>query len=123
MNLEITGKLLSKLPQQSGQGKNGVWVKQEFVIETDDQFPKKVCIQVWGDKTKDLNPISEGDTLKASINIESREFNGKWYTDVKAWRIEKQGDQNTPVIPPPPDYDSMPPFPDQVNQPVDDLPF
>ena len=89
MSLEISGKLVAKLQQQSGQGKNGTWIKQDFIIETQEQFPKKLCISLWGDKAKDLDNIAIGETLKAGINVESREFNGKWYTDVKAWRIEK----------------------------------
>lgn len=90
-SMEITGKLLEKLPQQTGQGRNGTWVKQEFILETPGQYPKKVCVALWGDKAKEIDSISIGETIKASINVESREYNGKWYTDVKAWRIEKEG--------------------------------
>ncbi len=124
MSLEIVGKLIAKLPQQSGQGKNGTWVKQEFVIETQDQFPKKICMSLFGDKIKELDPIAQGETLKVYINIESREYNGKWYTDVRAWRIERQVNTSTTDMPPMPTEDSLPPFPEQVgNLPVDDLPF
>lgn len=90
--MEISGKLLMKLPLQSGVGKTGnAWKKQEFVIETQEAYPKKVCIQLWGDKADDLDSIQIGDMITASINVESREFNGKWYTDVRAWRIERAG--------------------------------
>lgn len=125
MSLEITGKVIAKLPQQSGQGKNGSWIKQDFVIETQDQFPKKVCISLWGDKAKELDAFAIGDTLKAGINIESREFNGKWYTDVKAWRIDKAGSLNQTTQAPMPTNDSLPPFLDPSNtfEPTDDLPF
>jgi len=125
MSLEITGKVIAKLPQQSGQGKNGTWIKQDFVIETQDQFPKKVCISLWGDKAKDLDAFAIGETLKAGINIESREFNGKWYTDVKAWRIDKAGSSNNSDQAPMPTNDSLPPFLDPSNtfEPTDDLPF
>ena len=124
MSLEIIGKLVTKLPLQSGQGKNGAWIKQEFILETPDQFPKKICISLWGDKAKDLDQIAIGDNLKASINIESREFNGKWYTDVRAWRIEKQGGTNSSDVPPMPSEENIPQFLEQsTNAPVDDLPF
>lgn len=125
MSLEIIGKLIAKLPQQSGQGKNGSWIKQDFIIETQDQFPKKVCISLWGDKAKDLDSIAIGETLKAGINIESREFNGKWYTDVKAWRIEKNSNSTKSEIPSMPGNDNLPPFLDPENkfEPSDDLPF
>ncbi len=124
MSLDITGKLVSKLPQQSGQGKNGTWIKQDFIIETLDQFPKKVCISLWGDKAKELDSIAIGETLKLDINIESREFNGKWYTDVKAWKMEKQG-ANQKSNAPMPNDDSLPPFLEPSNsiEPTDDLPF
>lgn len=87
--MEIIGRLLQKLPLQSGIGRTGnSWQKQEFVIETDEQYPKKVCANLWGDKTDALSAINIGDVVKVSFHLESREFNGKWYTDVKAWKIE-----------------------------------
>jgi hypothetical protein len=86
--MEIVGKVISLLPLQKGQGKNGEWKKQEFILETEGQYPKKVCISVWGDKVDQFR-ISEGEKLTASIEVESREFNGRWYTDVKAWRVVK----------------------------------
>lgn len=87
--MEIIGKLLQKLPLQSGIGRTGnSWQKQEFVIETIEQYPKKVCANLWGDKLDMLDTVNIGDTVKVSFSIESREFNGKWYTDIKAWKIE-----------------------------------
>ncbi|GAA4450558.1 DUF3127 domain-containing protein [Nibrella saemangeumensis] len=88
MALELTGKLVKVMPEVTGQGKNGAWNKQEFVIETIDQFPKKVCMTAWGEKANDLKQFTNGDTLKVTVNIESREYNDRWYTDVRAWRIE-----------------------------------
>lgn len=125
MNLEITGKLIAKLQQQSGQGKNGTWIKQDFVIETQEQFPKKVCISLWGDKAKELDNYNIGETMKAGINVESREFNGKWYTDVKAWRIDKASASKGADAAPMPSDESLPPFLDPTNkfEPTDDLPF
>ena len=87
--MEISGKLIQKLPLQSGVGKTGTsWQKQEFVIETVEAYPKKICANLWGDKVDALNAINIGDSVIVSFSIESREFNGKWYTDVKAWKIE-----------------------------------
>ncbi len=112
--MEITGKVIAKLPQQTGQGRNGSWVKQDFVIETPDQYPRKVCISLWGDKVKDLEAIQMGETVKASINVESREFNGKWYTDVRAWKLERQGASSSagthPTPPELPSSNEIPPF-------------
>ncbi|MFA6676573.1 MAG: DUF3127 domain-containing protein [Bacteroidales bacterium] len=129
MALEIVGKLDMKLPVQSGNSNRGPWKKQDFIIETPGQYPKKVCINVWGeDKVKDLEAFKEGDILKVSINIESREYNGRWYTDIKAWRIETNvadSPSNMPSTPPP-----MPvseplgaPSDNSSDESDDDLPF
>lgn len=89
MSLEITGKLIQKLPIQSGVSKTGNnWQKMEFVIETMDQYPKKVCANLWGDRIDQVDKLNFNDTVKVSFDLESREFNGKWYTDVKAWKVE-----------------------------------
>ncbi len=90
MSLEITGNLIQKLPMQSGvsasTGKN--WQKQQFVIETVEQYPRKICAMLWGDKADLLNQFNIGDMVKVSFDVESREYQGRWYTDVKAWKIE-----------------------------------
>lgn len=91
MALDIIGKLVQKMPVQGGTSARGSWSKQEFIVETQEQYPKKVCISLWGDKLKDLDDVQEGETITVSVNIESREFNGRWYTDVRAWRIQRAG--------------------------------
>ncbi|MDD4384917.1 MAG: DUF3127 domain-containing protein [Bacteroidales bacterium] len=124
--MEIAGKLIQKLDQQSGQSKNGTWVKQEFILETQDQYPKKVCVAVWGDKVKDIENLAIGESLKVSINVESREFNGRWYTDVKAWRIETMGSNpaSSSNVPETPSFDDLPPeMPMTQEGDMDDLPF
>src|ERR1700712_4620264 len=85
--MEITGTLLQLLTPQTGTGKNGPWKKQEFIIETSDMYPKKICLAAWGDKI-DISKFSLGQTVKASFDVESREYNGKWYTDVKAFNLQ-----------------------------------
>lgn len=84
--MDISGKIIAFLPAQTGQGKNGPWKKQDFIIETADNYPKKICIAVWGDKI-DLGSFKTGDQVTVSFDLESREFNGRWYTDVKAWKV------------------------------------
>jgi hypothetical protein len=91
MALEITGKLVKILQAQSGAGAKGNWVKQEFVIETTEQYPKKLCISLWGDKVENLKKYSLNDEIKVSFNLESREYNERWYTDIRAWKIESAG--------------------------------
>jgi len=92
MSLEIIGRIIQKLPLQSGQSAKGAWSKQEFIFETIENFPRKVCMSVWGaDKVAELSSFSEGETVKVSFNLESRSYNERWYTDVRAWRIERAG--------------------------------
>lgn len=86
--MEISGKIIQSLPEQSGNGRNGVWKKKDYILETEGNYPKKVCITVWGEKIEQFN-MQEGDQVNLGIEIESREFNGKWYTDVKAWKLDK----------------------------------
>lgn len=89
MALDITGKILQIMNETSGQSRSGNnWVKQEFIIETYDKFPRKVLISVMGEKVQDLKKFKPGEEIKASLNIESREYNGRWYTDVRAWKLE-----------------------------------
>jgi len=93
MSLEITGKLIHLMPEESGTGKTGNgWRKKNFVIETSDQYPKKIAFALWGDKIDLLESLNtkEGDVLKVSFEVESREYAGKWFTDAKAWRIQKE---------------------------------
>jgi hypothetical protein len=94
--MQLTAKLSQLLPIQTGTGKNGEWKKQDIIVETDGQFPKNVCISIWGDKINEQQ-LTIGNTLTIDFDIESREFSGRWYTDVKAWKIEVTN-QNTPFV-------------------------
>lgn len=86
--MEISGKVIQALAEQSGNGRNGQWRKRDYILETPGQYPKKVCLTVWGDKIDQFG-LQEGEEVTASIEVESREFNGKWYTDVKVWKVNK----------------------------------
>ena len=85
--MEIKGKLLKLLSPQSGEGKNGAWRKQEFVIETQGQYPKKVCLSLWGDKG-DQVAGKENQNVHVFFDLESREYNERWYTEARAWKVE-----------------------------------
>lgn len=94
--MEIQGKIISKLPPVSGQGKNGEWRLQEYVLETTEQYPKKVCFGLFGDRI-DKNPVEIDDFVTVSFDIESREWNGRWFTSIRAWKVEKVSQEpNTP---------------------------
>lgn len=86
--MEVIGRLVKILPEVKGTSKNGEWRKQEIIIETAEQYPKKVCVSLWGDKVDALAQFKMGDYMKASVNLESREYNERWYTDVRAWRLQ-----------------------------------
>jgi hypothetical protein len=120
--MEITGKIINILPEETGQGKNGPWKKQNFILETQEQYPKKVCIAVWGDKV-DLKSFGINENVTVGINIESREFNGKWFTDIKAWRVMKAASASPASSAP----EYVPPEREQAFEPeegpVNDLPF
>lgn len=114
--MELEGKIIQINPLQSGEGKNGTWKKQEYIVETKSQYPKKVCVTIWGDKIDQFN-IQQSEDVKLSIELESREYNGRWYTDVRAWKAEKAGgpefSAGEPEILPPsndPPLDEAPPF-------------
>jgi hypothetical protein len=86
--MEITGRIIQKLGLQEGTSAKGGWKKQDFIVETSEKFPKKVCVSAWTEKVDDLNRYNINDEVKLSVNLESREYNGKWYTDVRFWKIE-----------------------------------
>lgn len=122
MALEIEGTIVQLLPLQTGESARGAWKKQDYILETEGQYPKKVCFNVWGDKI-DTFGINQGDKVKVSVELESREFNSRWYTDVRAWRVEKAAAQPQGT---PPDFGGNgggfpPPPADDADG--DDLPF
>jgi hypothetical protein len=89
MALEINGVLTQVLAETTGTGKAGTWVKRDFVLETTgDKYPKKICFSAWGDKSAEISNYASGTELKVSFEVSSREYNGKWYTDLRAWKIE-----------------------------------
>ena len=129
MALEIEGRIAQKLNVQTGTSSRGAWSKQEFVIEYQEgNFPTQLCMNVWGDdKVRELDKYQVGDKVKISFNLSSREYNGRWYTDVRAWRIEPAAGQSyvqpqAPATPsmgaPMPTIDDMP-----GDSGMDDLPF
>ena len=132
--MEITGKIIAVLPEQGGVSKNGnEWKKQEYVLETHDQYPKKVCFQLFGADRIAQAAIQPGEELTVSFDIDSREYQGRWFTNISAWKIERAGAipaQGNPVEPSTPENfapASAPiasPAPDfGPANPIDDLPF
>jgi len=114
--IQIEGKIKEFKEVQSGEGKNGEWKKQNFIITTDGEYPKDVCITAWGD-TLNLSEYKANDNVIVSVNIESREYNERWYTDVKAWRIKLAGKPEQTTQAP------QKKEPENLNLPQDSLPF
>ncbi|MBI3234793.1 MAG: DUF3127 domain-containing protein, partial [Bacteroidetes bacterium] len=88
MALEIQGKVIKIMPAESGEKNGTAWSRQSFVIETADQYPKKICFGAFGDKVQIISKLKEGETVKVSFDVSSREYNDKWYTDLRPWKIE-----------------------------------
>jgi hypothetical protein len=102
--MEVIGTVFQVLPVVTGQGKKGQWAKQDVVLETEGQYPKKVCISIWGQDKINKYDLEFGMKVKASINLESREHNGRWFTEITAWKIEndsqpRQRQQEAPPAP------------------------
>ena len=127
--MEIKGKIIFDLQEQSGVSKAGNnWKKHEYVLETQETYPRKVFFNFFGDKA-DQYKLSVGKEYIVSFDIESREFNGRWYTDVRAWKAEESQGADTSAaasVPPmaqqAPIEAPVPPAPGAAGA-SDDLPF
>ena len=115
--MEISGKTIAVLDLVTGTSKAGkAFQKREFVIETAGQYPKKVCFQLFGDKVNDCPNV--GEEVKVSFDPESREWNDKWFTQLNAWKVERQGMQQPAQSVAP---QAQPPAP--YSQDQEDFPF
>tara|TARA_B100000963_G_C22201301_1_gene483226 strand:+ start:151 stop:510 length:360 start_codon:yes stop_codon:yes gene_type:complete len=90
MSLSIKGKLTRKLSVESGTSKAGKeWKKQTFLLDTGAQYNPEICFQLFGEeKIEMLKHHNEGDQVEVSFNLSSKEFNGRYFHNIDAWRIE-----------------------------------
>lgn len=90
--MEIKGTIIQALPEVSGVSRSGNnWKKREYVLEnTEGNFPRKVAFTCFGDNA-DRIQLKVGDRVNMFFDIESREFNGRWYTDIRCWRCDIEG--------------------------------
>lgn len=123
--MDFVGVVYRILPPQSGTSARGQWQKQEVVFELPDEFSRKVCVTFFGDRAQDAASLQVGDKLNVSVNIESREYNGRWYTDVRAWRIQKVQSEQPAAAPIPdlPPFETAEPAMPAGGDQFDDLPF
>jgi len=126
--MDISGKIIAILAQQTGEGRNGSWRSQDFVLETKEQYPKKICFNLFGSKIEQF-PIALQDEVKISFDIESREWNGRWFTTIRAWKVEKLQNTEHSIDEIPPYFDHAP-LPKEIpgsstssTEPDNDLPF
>ena len=118
--MEIHGKILSVLEEKTGispkTGKN--WRCGQYVLETIEQYPKKMLFEVFGeDKILGLN-IKAGEELTVFFDVDAREYNGKWYNQIRAWKVERQTETSTQNNLPPVSVEPFPPMTE-----TDALPF
>ena len=128
--MEVKGKIIQKFDLQSGTSKAGnPWKKQNYLLETLDSFPRKIYFDFFGDRA-DQYPLEVGDMITLSFDIECREYQGRYYTDIRGWKAEKI-DATAPAAPQAPVGPDAPPAPiaPPANEPTfeqtqeDDLPF
>lgn len=94
---DITGKIIAVLPTKSGTSARGTqWSSQTAVIETHEQYPKRVAFDVLGDKITEFN-LQVGEEVTVSFDINAREYNGKWWNSVNAWKVVRQVGQQAPM--------------------------
>lgn len=99
--MEFTGKIIAVLEKRGGTSKAGnAWSNQEYVIETHDQYPKKMCFEVFGDEKINQFNIQVGEELKVHIDVDARQWNDRWFNSIRAWRVERVGNN---IMPPPQD--------------------
>ena len=99
--MDIKGKIIQKMDPVGGVSKAGnQWKKQEYVLETLDSYPKKVKFDFFGDRA-DQYPLEVGDVITLSYDIESREFNGRWYTDIRGFKAMKEDPNMAAAAPAP----------------------
>lgn len=112
--MEINLKITQVLNPQEGVSKDGnPWKVQGYVGETQGDYPKKVYFEVFGEERIEENQCEVDEMVTVSFDIESREYNGRWYTTIRAWKVEKAPLAAEPV----------PSAPEKQSEDDEDLPF
>jgi len=123
MSMQVKGTLQQILKLESGVSKAGKeWKKQDFVLVTNEQFPKTVCFTLFGDKISLIDGINAGSEIEVFFSLESRDFNGKWYHNINAWKIERAAAVNS-TSNYPPDFPMGEITPESADDSGNDLPF
>ena len=119
--MEVEGKVIQFIGERSGMSKAGnPWKTKEYVLETKENFPRKIAFDFFGDKA-DQYPLNVGDEIRLSFDIESREYQGRWYTSIRGWKSESLGTVPAATTTPAPGAVPPPPVVEPENS--EDLPF
>lgn len=131
--MELQGKIIAVLPERSGVSARGEWKAQSFVIETHDQYPKKMVFDVFGVERLASFAIKAGEELSVSFDIDAHEYQGRWFNSIRAWNVQRvdpsaaQAGAPTPAAEPAPAGGATAPFPPAPEAAgegsADDLPF
>ena len=91
--MEMTGVVIAVLPERSGTSQRGEWKSQSFVIETQEQYPKHLCFEVFGaDRIAQFN-INGGEKITVQFDIDARQYQDRWFNSIKAWNVIRPGQQ------------------------------
>ncbi|MFA6830828.1 MAG: DUF3127 domain-containing protein [Bacteroidaceae bacterium] len=127
--MEFEGKIIAILNKREGVAKStgNAWCVQEFVIENHDQYPKKMCFEVFGEDKLSQFSIQMGEELKISFDIDCRQWNDRWFNSLRAWRVERVAENTNAGMPEPqaiPGATSAPTgMPTADSDDTSDLPF
>ena len=129
--MDLTGKVIAVLPPREGTSARGPWKSQEYVIETHDQFPRKMVFNIFGAEKIDPFAIKAGEELTVSFDIDAHEYNGRWFNNIRAWNIQRidaaaaQAASPIPAAQPQAAPQAPTPFPPATESAdsTDDLPF
>ena len=91
--MEIQGKIIAVLPERSGVSARGEWKSQTYVIETQEQYPKKMAFDVFGaDRIANFG-IQLGEVINVSFDIDAHEYQGRYFNQIRAWNVTKVSQQ------------------------------
>lgn len=89
--MEIQGRIIAVLPLREGTSSKGAWKSQEYVVETHEQYPKKLVFNVFGEDKINQFAIKQGEELKVSFDVDAHEYNGRWFNNIRAWEVQRVG--------------------------------
>ena len=91
--MEIQGKVIAVLPERSGVSARGEWKSQTYVIETQEQYPKKMAFDVFGADRIASFGIQFGEVINVSFDIDAHEYQGRYFNQIRAWNVTKVSQQ------------------------------